>query len=74
VQDALIAANFWVLDQGERRLGLDGSDWLIEGFRPLRGPQDLPMAVVAATSANQNLGITGTYAVPIPKIALESYP
>jgi hypothetical protein len=28
---ALTAASFWALGPGERRLGLDGSDWLIEG-------------------------------------------
>ena len=31
LQDALIAASFWAVDPGERRLGLDGSDCLIEG-------------------------------------------
>jgi len=31
--DALIAASFWALDPEEMRLGLDGSDWLIEGRR-----------------------------------------
>ena len=30
LQDALIAASFWALDLEERRLGLDGSDWLFE--------------------------------------------
>jgi hypothetical protein len=29
----LIAASFWALDPEERPLGLDGSDWLIEGRR-----------------------------------------
>jgi hypothetical protein len=33
LQDALIAMSFWALDPEERRLGLDGSDWLIEGRR-----------------------------------------
>jgi hypothetical protein len=33
LQDALIAASFWALDPEELRLGLDGSDWLIEGRR-----------------------------------------
>ncbi len=33
LQDALIAASFWALDPEELRLGLDGSDWLIEGCR-----------------------------------------
>ncbi len=33
LQDALIAASFWALGPEERRLGLDGSDWLIEGRR-----------------------------------------
>jgi hypothetical protein len=30
-REALIAVSFWALDPEERRLGLDGSDWLIEG-------------------------------------------
>ncbi len=33
LQDASIAASFWALDPEEMRLGLDGSDWLIEGRR-----------------------------------------
>jgi hypothetical protein len=33
MQDALIAMSFWSLDAEERRLGLDGSDWLIEARR-----------------------------------------
>jgi hypothetical protein len=33
LQDALIAASFWALGPEESRLGLDGSDWLIEGRR-----------------------------------------
>jgi hypothetical protein len=33
LQDALFAASFWALDPEERRLGLDGSQWLIEGRR-----------------------------------------
>jgi len=31
LQDALIVASFWARDPEERRLGLDGLDWLIEG-------------------------------------------
>jgi hypothetical protein len=33
LQAALIAASFWALGPDERRRGLDGSDWLIEGRR-----------------------------------------
>jgi hypothetical protein len=33
LRDALIAALFWALDPEERRRGLDGSDWPIEGRR-----------------------------------------
>jgi hypothetical protein len=33
LQDALIVASFWALDPEESRIGLDGSDWLIEGRR-----------------------------------------
>jgi hypothetical protein len=31
LRDALIAADFWSLDPTERRLSLDGAQWLIEG-------------------------------------------
>jgi hypothetical protein len=33
LQDAVIAASIWALDPEERRLGLDGPDWLIERRR-----------------------------------------
>jgi hypothetical protein len=31
--DGLLAANFWTLDSADRRVGLNGAQWLIEGRR-----------------------------------------